>query len=141
MRGHTLLELAVVLALMSAVTSVLAPAARRWHDRAAVVAAREVVVGLLVRARVAAMATGSARVSVETAPGRARALVADSVLDTADLERELGVRVELAGGRTSASVAYDAMGLGRMAGATITFRRGEASAALVVSGLGRARRR
>lgn len=140
MRGHTLLELAVVLLLMTAITSLLAPAGRRWRDRAAVVSAREVVVGLLSRARVAAMASGAAHVTVETSPARVSALVADSLIDASEVERELGVRIELVGGRTSAAIAYDALGLGRMAGATLVFRRGQASASLVVSGLGRARR-
>lgn len=140
MRGHTLLELTVVLLLMTAITSSMAPAARRWQDRAAVVAAREIVVGLLSRARVEAMRSGSARVSIESGPARARALVADRVVDAAEVERDLGVRIELGGGRTSTVVAYDALGLGRMAAATLVFRRGDATASLVISGLGRARR-
>lgn len=140
MRGHTLFELTVVLLLMAVLTSSLAPAARRYRDRAAVVAAREITVGLLSRARRTAMTGGSAEVALEAAPARARVLVGDSVVAQAMLETDLGVRMELGEGRERAIVSFNVMGLGLLASRTIIFRRGDAAATLVVSGLGRVRR-
>jgi type II secretory pathway pseudopilin PulG len=140
MRGHTLVELATVLLLMSVAGASLAPAARRYRDRAAVVAAREITVGLVAEARLAAMAAGAAWVHLDADSGRARALTADSLLSDADLADELGVVVELGGGRRATEISFNALGLGRMSSETVVFRRGEATATLVVSGLGRTRR-
>ena len=50
------------------------------------------------------------------------------------------VRVDT-GRRDTLVLAFDALGLGRVASATIVFRRGAAERALVVSGYGRVRRR
>ena len=141
MRGHTLVELAVVLALAALVTASLSPAARGYLDRAAVVGAREVTVGLLSEARLAAMASGSARVTIASGPWSARSEVGDSLISIAALETGFGVTVELSGGRTRAEIAYNALGLGRVASETVVFRRGDTSTTLIVSNLGRARRR
>jgi hypothetical protein len=56
------------------------------------------------------------------------------------LGTEFGVTLSLGGAATEVDLAYDALGLGRLASQTITFRRGSAAAALVVSGYGRVRR-
>ena len=141
MRGHTLVELAAALALAALVTASLAPAARRYLDRAAVVAAREVTVGLLSESRLAAMASGSARVTIVSGPWIARSEVGDSLITVAALETDFGVTVELSGGRTRTEIAYNALGLGRVASETVVFRRGDTSTTLIVSSLGRARRR
>jgi hypothetical protein len=57
------------------------------------------------------------------------------------LQEEYGVSLDLGGGRTDVELAYDALGLGRVASQTVVFRRGDATAELVVSGYGRLRRR
>lgn len=140
-RGHTLVELTALLGLMAVAASALAPAARGYRDRSAVVGAREAVAGLVAEARVRAMTSGGASVHVAAGPWRAWAQLGDSVLRTVALEAELGVRVELSGGRTATELPYDGLGLGRIASETLAFRRGEAETALVISGYGRVRRR
>lgn len=141
MRGYTLIELVVVLALAAFATTSLAPAARRYRDRAATIAAREVTVGLLSGARIAAIASGSARVTIAAAPWRVWSEVGDSLIEVVGLESDLGVTVELSGGRIRSEIVYNALGLGRVASETLVFRRGDSAATLVVSSLGRVRRR
>jgi type II secretory pathway pseudopilin PulG len=141
MRGHTLVELLFVLLLAGVVVSSMAPAARRQRDRAAVVGAREVVVGLLAEARLAAIESGGASVRVTVRPARAEALVGGAPVRAAALDADFGVTLALSGAGTEAELAYDGMGLGRVASQTITFRRGAEAAELVVSAYGRVRRR
>ena len=141
MRGYALIELVVVLALAALATTSLAPAARRYRDRAAAIAAREVTVGLLSEARLAAIASGSARVTIAAAPWRVWSEVGDSLMTVVGLEMDFGVAVELSRGRLRTEIAYNALGLGRVASETLVFRRGDSATTLVVSSLGRARRR
>jgi type II secretory pathway pseudopilin PulG len=141
MRGHTLIELLLVLTLLGASTASLAPTARRYRDRSSVVAAREAIVGLLSEARLAAMEAGGSRVTLVGDPSAVGVVVGDSTVRAVDLRGEYQVRLELAGGRTDAEVAFDALGLGRMAAQTIGVRRGDASAEIIVSAYGRVRRR
>lgn len=141
MRGHTLIELLLVLTLMGATATSLAPAARSYRDRASVVGAREAMVGLLNEARAAAVATGAARLRVASGPWAAAVIAADSTLRSVDFESEFGVTLTLTGGQLDVELAFDALGLGRMAGQTVRFRRGETEAELVVSSYGRVRRR
>lgn len=139
-RGHTLLELSAVLALIALAGSAFLSAAHGLRDRSAVVAAREEVAGLLAQARVTAVARGGATVHVSAAEGRAWLEAGGMTERRLDLSREPGVEVVLSRGRDQAEVAFDALGLGRVASETFRFRRGEAQATLVVSGYGRVRR-
>jgi hypothetical protein len=141
MRGHTLVELVFVLLLTGVAVSTVAPAARRQGDRTAVVAAREAVVGLLAEARVAAMERGGARVRIVADSALAELHAGGSLVRSARLGAELGVAVSLGGTTREAELAYDALGLGRVASQTIVFRRGGESTELVVSAYGRVRRR
>lgn len=140
-RGHTLVELTAVLALMVLAASAMAPAARRYRDRSAVVGAREAVAGLIAEARLVAMSSGGASVHLASEPWRAWSEASDSVLRVVALETELGVVVELSRGRTRTELHYDALGLGRVASESLGFRRGGAEAGLIVSSYGRVRRR
>jgi prepilin-type N-terminal cleavage/methylation domain-containing protein len=140
MRGYTLVELLCVVLLSGVCAASLAPAARRQRDRAMVVSAREAVVALVAEARLAGMEWGSASVRVTTAPAQAEARSAAGTLRIARLQEEFDVSIALSGGTTEVELAYDALGLGRMASQTITFRRGSATAGLIVSSYGRARR-
>ncbi len=106
-----------------------------------VVGAREAVVGLLAEARLAAIESGSASVRITVDTAEAEALGAGIPLRTAALGGEFGVTVGLSGAATDVDLAYDGLGLGRMASQTITFRRGRETTELVVSGYGRVRRR
>jgi Tfp pilus assembly protein FimT len=140
MRGHTLVELLLVLFLTAVTAASVAPAARRQRDRALVVGAREAVVGLLAEARLAAVASGGASVRITVSAATAEALAGGLPLRTAALGAEFGVAVALSGAATEVELAYDGLGLGRMASQTITFRRGSEVAELVVSAYGRVRR-
>ena len=98
-------------------------------------------VGLLSEARLAAIASGTARVTIAAAPWRVWSEVGDSLMTVAGLEMDFGVTVELSRGRLRTEIAYNALGLGRVASETLVFRRGDSVTTLVVSSLGRARRR
>jgi type II secretory pathway pseudopilin PulG len=141
MRGHTLIELAFVITLIGTGSTLLAPAARAYRDRASVVAARESLVGILVRARGAALETGGAAVRISSDPWTAEVVAADSTLLAVDFAAEHGVLLTLGSGGSEAELRFDALGLGRLAGQTIGFVRGESRAELVVSSYGRVRRR
>ena len=141
MRGHTLVELTFVLLLLGVAVSSIAPTARKARDRAAVVAAREMLVGLVAEARRAAIETGAASVRLLESGGVAEVVTADAVLRRVAIGSELGVSLELEGGRSDVELRYDALGLGRMASQTVVLRRAEAVAELVVSSYGRVRRR
>lgn len=141
MRGHTLIELAFVLLVFGAAATLLVPSARRLRDRSAVISARETVVGLLAEARLAAVERGKASVRIASVSGRAEAIAGAVPLRNVELAADFGVEVALGGGRPEVELAYDALGLGRVASQTISFRRGEAVAELVISSYGRVRRR
>jgi len=151
MRGHTLVELVFVLLLLGVTASTVAQSARRVRDRASVDAAREAVVGLLAEARAAAIEHGEATVRISGRPWLATVLTQGSTLRRVALTSDFGVELELGGaGQGGASqtgadaeveLHYDALGLGRMAGQTLLFRRGAEEGSLVVSSYGRVRRR
>lgn len=141
MRGHTLIELLLVLVLMGVSAAAMTPAAREYRDRAAVTAAREAVVGLLVEARMGAMERGRGVVRIVTDPWRAAAVAGDSTVRAVDLSAEYGVDLSLAGSPDTVEIRYDALGLGRVASRTLVFERGDQVASLVVSAFGRVRRR
>lgn len=139
-RGHTLLELSVVLMLMALTGSVFLSAGRGLRNRSAVVAAREEVAGLFAEARMAALASGGAVVRVRAAEGALWYEAGGHVRRRLDLAEEPGVLVVLSRGRAEADLEYDALGLGRVASETLRFRRGESESTLIVSGYGRVRR-
>jgi type II secretory pathway pseudopilin PulG len=141
MRGHSLVELVFVLLMTGVAVSTVAPAARRQRDRTAVIGAREAVVGLLAEARSAAMESGAAKVRVTVSPPRAELIVRGSVSRTAYLDADFGIEVSLGGTTTAVELAYDALGIGRVASQTISLRRGGEVTELVVSAHGRVRRR
>jgi hypothetical protein len=134
-------ELCTTLLILTVGVSFVAPAARRLQDRMAVVAAREEVAGLVAQARAAAMARGSAAVVLETSPGSATLEAPGEPVRRIPLQEDLGVELTLSGGRPAAELRYNVLGLGQVASETVSFRRGRAEAALVVSGYGRVRRR
>lgn len=140
MRGHSLVELLLVLTLIGTTTASVAPTVRRYGDRAAVIAAREAVVGLLAEARLAAVETGEASVRLSGPPWAAAVLIGDSTVRFLSLEGEHAVGLELNGSASSVELEYGPLGIGRLANQTVGFRRADAYAELVVSGYGRVRR-
>ena len=139
-RGFSLLELVCALGLVAVGVSLLLPAARSVDDRLSVVAAREELVGLIVRARGQALVHGGAMVVVEHQPPAAWITAGRVIREHVDLWGRHGVALVISGGRPSAELRFDGVGLGQMAARSITFRRGAAVARLVVSAYGRIRR-
>jgi prepilin-type N-terminal cleavage/methylation domain-containing protein len=138
--GYTILELITVMALLGVVTAGSLPAARRQLDRMAVLGAREEVAGLFHQARSEAIARGSARLLLTAVPPTAELSAQGEVLARASLDGEYRVALTLSSGHTEADLAFDALGLGRVASQTLTFARGTAEVRLVVSSLGRVTR-
>jgi prepilin-type N-terminal cleavage/methylation domain-containing protein len=139
MRGHTLLELAVVTAILGLLALVGVGSARAQVDRLAVHAAREEVAGMLREARVAARVHGGSRVLVEAGSPIELVVRGDSVLRSYD-PWEHGVLVSPRGTRTGAELVYGPTGLGRASSLTLEFERGPVVRSLVVSAYGRLRR-
>ena len=140
-RGFTLIEVAVALTLLGLTFATLLPAARLQRDRSAVLAAREVVVGVVARTRARARIQGWAVTVLEVSPPEVRIEVADSVIQRHRFMQFPGVELSLSGGRQSVRLRFDALGIGRVASQTITLRRGRAEAGLTLSSYGRIRRR
>jgi len=140
-RGYSLIELATVMAIVAMAATSLAPGARRYRDAASVAAARESVLGLLTTARVRALGKGGVTVTILGRPWRAVLEEADSVIATVEIEADLGVELTLSRARMTTTLAFDALGLGRVSSETIRFRRASVERLLVISSYGRARRR
>jgi Tfp pilus assembly protein FimT len=138
--GSTLLELITVLALLGLVLAELLPAARSQMDRMAVLGAREDVAGLLQRARAEAVARGGATLVLAADPPSAEVRVGQEILAWSHLDREYGVTLSLSRNRPRAVLVFDPLGLGRISGQTLRFRRNGVEARLVVSSLGRVTR-
>lgn len=141
MRGHTLVELVFVLLLVGVAAASAAPAARRQLDRAMVLGAREAVVGVFAEARLAAVESGGASVRLSAVAGIAEALVGGTPRRSVFVGDDFGVSMTLSGAADDVELAYDGLGLGRVASQTVGFRRGSEVAELVVSAYGRVRRR
>jgi len=139
--GFTLLEMVVVTSLLAMVLAAGVPAARRSIDRMAVVGAREGLVGMVIRTRSEARARGGAALVVDPLQGRARIESRIGVVDSLDLGRAFGVRVQTGVTDRSVRLEFDGLGIGRVASRTIAIRRGAGRAAIVVSSYGRVSRR
>ncbi len=139
-RGFSILELVVALTLIAVGVSLLLPAARRIDERLSVVAAREELVGLIIRARGLARLHGEAALVLETGPAKAWISAGDTIREIIDLRELHQADLFISGGRASAELRFDGLGLGRMAARSMTLRRGRALARLVVSAYGRIRR-
>lgn len=140
-RGTTLLELLTVLTLVAIVIGVAGPSARRLRDRIAVITTREAVVGLISEARVLAVAHGGATVHIGRVPPSGAVVVDGVVVRTLGEPVPPSVEFDLGRGRDSLRVRFDALGIGRVASATVSVRAGRDTRAVVISSFGRVRRR
>jgi prepilin-type N-terminal cleavage/methylation domain-containing protein len=140
-QGFTLMELALVLALLGLTISHLLSAARYQADRMAVLAAREDLAGLLHRARTEAISRGGAEVVLTTSPPLAELLSGEDTLARTPIGEAYGVALGLSRGRAEARLRFGPLGLGIVASQTLGITKGEAEAFLVVSSLGRVTRR
>jgi type II secretory pathway pseudopilin PulG len=136
--GFSILELCVALTLLGVGLSVSLPGARRQMDRMAVLAAREATVAHIERARREARVAGGAQLELRRDGSRLWIVSGGLARDTLQLEARFGVRLEVS--PASASLPFDALGLGRVASRSLGFVRGGARAGLVVSSYGRIRR-
>lgn len=138
MRGLTLVEMVIVLAIAGILTSLCLPAFGSLRDSAAVHGAATELMSELAVARNTAILHG-VRVAVNIDAPRTIITVhsdADTIL-TRSLRADHGVTLRT----TRDSLAYLPTGLGYgAANTTVVIRRGRASDTVVVSRLGRARR-
>ncbi len=140
MRGYTLLEISAALVLVAIVWTALVGPLRGFGDRAAVLGARESLVGLLQETRTAALKRGGASLHITSTDGRAWITVGDSTIRVLGVGDAGRVRIVLGGGRSFTEIPYNALGLGVFANETVELRAGSARAAFVVSAHGRVRR-
>lgn len=136
--GHTLIELAIALAIMAILLSIAAPRLGTLRDRASVRSAATEIAAILSSARRAAMlrSTG-AMVVIDEARSTASVIVAADTILAHDAGRELGVTITA----TRDTVLYGPSGRGWGASNTsIVVARGRWSDTLFVSRLGRVRR-
>lgn len=139
-QGFTLLELAGVLTLLALATTLFLPLGQSVRERLAVNGAREDLVGLITRARGEALRRGGSSLIIRRNPAEATIEVDGEVIHRLDLEPTWGIDLMLSGGRPSAELRFDGVGLGRMAAQSVTFTRGSAVARLIISAYGRVRR-
>ena len=136
-RGHTLVELCLVLTLVALLASIAIRQATRYLDRAATRSAVAEAATVVLRARDQAMAQRTpVSVRFDTAAATLELRVRGVVLSRAALGHAHGVALS----STRDSLAYDVRGLGYgAANLTMIARRGAAAESLVVSRLGRVR--
>jgi prepilin-type N-terminal cleavage/methylation domain-containing protein len=138
--GFTLIELAIVLAAGAILLTLALPRLQHaWHG-AAVRSAQAELAGAATAARAAAVLAGGATLFIDPVSGSAwietRAGV--RLLPDYPVGARYGVRLETPKG-ASIAVRYDALGIGRLANATVTLRRGHADAGITISAYGRVR--
>ena len=141
LRGHTLIELALTLAILAILLGTAAAPLRDLRDLAAVLSAREQLVGLIIQARASAVTRGGARLDIVPDSGAARISNGDSLVRVYPLgEPAESVVWELPRARPTLRLTFDPVGIGRFASATIRFRRGRVTRSILVSTYGRVRR-
>ena len=136
-QGTTLIELAVVLAIVGIIVGVAAPSFRGLRDRIAVQGATTDLLSALALARHTAVATsGYAAVHVSAVAGTVAVVAGRDTLQ----RRTLGIVHRVTLDATRDSVAYGPTGRGYGAGNTsIIVSRGRVSDTVFVSRLGRVR--
>jgi type IV fimbrial biogenesis protein FimT len=136
--GHTLIELAIALAIMAILLSIAAPRLGTLRDRASVRSAATEIAAILSSARRAAMLRSmGAMVVIDEARSTASVIVAADTILAHDAGRELGVTITA----TRDTVLYGPSGRGWGASNTsIVVARGRWADTIFVSRLGRVRR-
>ena len=135
--GATLLEMAIVLAMLGVLASLALPRASGMLDDARVAAARTEAVTVFAIARQLAIRQGRrATVTIDAVTGR---MLVYSEADTAH-RRDLGRRFGVALRATQDSMSYHPTGIGYgAANLSLLITRGRAADTVVVSRLGRVR--
>lgn len=137
--GTTLLELLFALIITTIVATMALPSLLHARRVLAVRAARAEVAAALASARSAAVLNGGAALHIDTARGVVWLESSDGVRigDARPIAARHGVALEAE--RTPLVIRYDALGIGRLANATVRVRRGDVVAALTISAYGRVR--
>ena len=125
---------------MAVAASLSLPAGRLVRERLSVIGAREDLVAMIARARGEALRRGGSSLVIVESPAEIRIEAGGDTLQRVDLAAAWQTEVVLSGGRPSAELRFDALGLGRMAARSITLTRGSTVARLIVSAFGRVRR-
>jgi prepilin-type N-terminal cleavage/methylation domain-containing protein len=138
--GYSLVELCLVLALLALLAGMAGPPVRYALALVRVRAARDLVAGQLARTRSLALSRGGAGMVLDLSRAESWIEASDTatpVVAVAD-GRLVAIGVDgAAAGRVT--IAYDALGLGRVASRTFRFRSGPAEARLTISSYGRVR--
>jgi prepilin-type N-terminal cleavage/methylation domain-containing protein len=137
--GFTLLELALVLALLALLLSAAAPGLTRARATLASRAARAEIIAAIAATRALAVLTGGAQLVV-TPAGELRVERADGTLlrEPIHLAARYGVAIETERD-LPVVLRYDGLGIGRMTSTTVRIRRRDAVLTVTVSAYGRAR--
>lgn len=141
--GFTILEMITALVILGSAVAFSLPAMKRQVDRTAVLGAREELAGLLHRARAEAVSLGGAKLHLVADPPAVELRAGGALLSRREFLDDYGpgISMTLSRDRAEAELAFDALGIGRIASQTIRFTRGAAEAGLVVSAYGRLVRR
>ena len=137
-RGHSLVELLVVLAIVGVLSAFAAPNVRQARDQAIVRDGATELVAALSTAREAAMRRGAVAVAAfDTLSAEARVIVEGDTLLVRSLGRELGVTLRA----SRDSVTYGPSGRGYgVANTTLIVARDGVEDTVTVSRLGRVKR-
>ena len=139
--GSTLLELALCIAMLTLLFGLGAPSYRHARDVLAVRAARDAIAASAVRTRSHAVGHGGANLQIDAAAGILRITTHDqAVSEAAELGSGLRVRLRLENTQaTATTLAFDALGIGRIANRTISITRGSVTGGVTFSAYGRPR--
>jgi Tfp pilus assembly protein PilE len=140
--GTTIVELITALVVIGVLVLLASTSFSNARDVLAVRGARDAVIAASARARAFAVAHGGASLVIDAAAGKLRITTRDRVIDeSSDVTSAVGVGIELDASHSVSSVAlaYDALGIGRLASRTITLRRERAVAGVTFSAYGRPR--
>jgi Tfp pilus assembly protein FimT len=141
--GFGLAEATLAIVLVAVLASLAAPPMRRLVEGAAARGARDALAAAVARTRVAAIGAGGATLHVRLDDGSfsIRTKGGATVYDGPSLETAYGAVVSADGAPApSVAIAFDGLGIGRVASRTLRFRRGGAEARLTISAYGRLRR-
>lgn len=138
--AYTLVELAIALLCLAVLLGLAAPPLRRALAWTRVRAARDVVAAQAARARALAVARGGAELVLDLRHARAWLAAADTATPAIPVADERLVRMSADGADSDTlRIAFDGVGLGRVASRTLRFRTAGAEARLTLSGYGRVR--
>lgn len=139
--GHSIIEIAVVLAIIAALLPPVLGSAGRLRTSVVLRRAQEQAARLFADARWIAVGVGGATVFLTAdPPGGAVVDPAGDTVRSADLGAG-GVSLGLSRGRARSRVRFGPLGLGLVSSQTLTFRLAGEERRLVISSLGRVSRR